>query len=212
VSAADLPGEQWSPGDPLADAPERWPVRHTTRPYQGFIAVREDSVTGPDGAEFTRVVMESPGAVGVLVVDDAHADEPRVLLLRQYRHAAGSRLLEVPAGLLDMEGEEPLAAAVRELEEEASLRADSWSPLLRIWSSPGLSDEHWDVYLASGLSVVPEVERAPREHEEADMTAVWVPLSAAVEAVLEGRIADSMAVSAVLALHARRTRGDGGAV
>ena len=212
MSAADLPGEQWSPGDPLTDTTERWQVRFSSRPYEGFIAVREDGVTGPDGAEFNRVVMESPGAVGVLAVDDADTGEPRVLLLRQYRHAAASRLLEIPAGLLDVEGEEPLAAAVRELAEEASLRAESWSPLLRLWSSPGLSDEHWEVYLASGLSVVPEDDRQAREHEEADMTAVWVPLSAAVEAALQGRIADSMAVSAVLALHARRTRGAGSAV
>ena len=181
----------------------------TIRPYEGFIAVREDSVAGPDGASFTRVVVESPGAVGILALDDAEASDPNVLLLRQYRHAARSRLLEIPAGLLDVEGEPPLDAAVRELAEEASLQADSWTPLVQTWASPGHSDEYWHVYLATGVSPITDAERFVREHEEADMTAVWVPLSAALDAVLDGRLCDSMAASALLALHARRTRAVG---
>ena len=205
-----MPGEQWSPDDPLGDAAEQWPVRSTARPYEGFVSVREDSVGGPDGAVFSRAVVESPGAVGVLVVDGADSSDPTVLLLQQYRHAASSRLLEIPAGLLDVEDEPPLEAAVRELAEEASLQAESWTLLLRIWASPGHSDEFWHVYLATGLSAVPGAERFVREHEEADMTAVWVPLSAALDAVLEGRLCDSMAASALLALHARRTRAPGG--
>jgi ADP-ribose pyrophosphatase len=208
VSAA-LPGEQWSPGDPLTDTPEHWSVAGTVRPYAGFVAVREDSVAGPDGSRFTRLVVESPGAVGVLAVDDAEGSDPRVLLLRQYRHAAGSRLLEIPAGLLDVQGEPPLDAAVRELAEEASLQADSWALLLQTWASPGHSDEYWHVYLATGVSPLADAGLFVREHEEADMTAVWVPLSAALDAVLDGRLCDSMAASALLALHARRTRAVG---
>lgn len=206
---AVLPGEQWSPGDPLSDTREHWPVAGTVRPYKGFITVREDAVAGPDGTSFTRVVVENPGAVGVLVVDDSEASDPRVLLLRQYRHAASSRLLEIPAGLLDVQGEPPLDAAVRELAEEASLRADSWTLLVQTWASPGHSDEYWYVYLATGVSPVADAGTFVREHEEADMTAVWVPLSAALDAVLDGRLCDSMAASALLALHARRTRAVG---
>jgi ADP-ribose pyrophosphatase len=205
-----LPGEQWSPGEPLGDGAEQWPVRSTARPYEGFVSVREDSVGGPDGAVFSRVVVESPGAVGVLVMDGADESDPKVLLLRQYRHAASSRLLEIPAGLLDVDGEPPQEAAARELAEEASLQAESWTPLLRVWASPGHSDEFWHVYLATGLSAVRSAGRFVREHEEADMTAVWVPLSAALDAVLTGRLCDSMAASALLALHARRTRVVGG--
>jgi ADP-ribose pyrophosphatase len=210
VSAgAALPGEQWSPGDPLTDTTEQWPVSSTVRPYEGFVAVREDTVAGPDGTRFTRVVVENPGAVGVLVMDDAGSLDPRVLVLRQYRHAAGRRLLEIPAGLLDVEGEPPLEAAVRELAEEASLQAESWTPLLQTWASPGHSDEYWHVYLATGLSPLAGAEQFVREHEEADMTAVWVPLSVALAAVLDGNLCDSMAASALLALHARRTRATG---
>lgn len=206
---AALPGEQWSPGDPLSDTREHWPVAATVRPYEGFVAVREDSVAGPDGSQFTRVVVENPGAVGVLVVDDAEASDPNVLLLRQYRHAVSSRLLEIPAGLLDVQGEPPLQAAVRELAEEASLQAESWTPLVQTWASPGHSDEQWHVYLATGVSAIADAEHFVREHEEADMTAVWVPLSVALDAVLDARLCDAMAASALLALHARRTRAVG---
>lgn len=203
-----LPGKWCLPGDPLEDVPEAWPVRDTERRYDGFAALREDVVVGPDGDTFTRVVLEHPGAVGVLAVDDSSGEaEPRVLLLRQYRHPAGSRLLEIPAGLLDVQGEAPADAAARELAEEAALRADSWSLLLRTWPSPGISDEHWHVYEAGGLSAVPPAERGERRHEEADMTAVWVPLSVAVEGALDGRLGDAMAMAAVLALQARTRHG-----
>lgn len=208
---APLPGERWAPGDPLADVAQTWPVHGSARPYDGFVSVREDKVLGPAAETFTRVVVEHPGAVGILAVDSAGGTgtEPSVLLLRQYRHAAASRLLEIPAGLLDVAGEAPVDAAARELAEEAGLRAASWSLLLQTWASPGISDEYWHVYEATGLSPVPAHEQAERVHEEADMTAVWVPLSAAVDAVLDGRLSDAMAMAAVLALHARQTRTRG---
>ena len=98
---------------------------------------------------------------------------------------------------------------MRELAEEASLQADSWTLLMRTWASPGHSDEYWHVYLATGVSPIVDADTFVREHEEADMTAVWVPLSAALDAVLDGRLCDSMAASALLALHARRTRAVG---
>ncbi len=201
-----LPGQRWSPGDSLCDVPETWPVRETTRPYEGFTSVREDVLLGPDDDTFTRAVLEHPGSVGILTVDDSEPGEARVLLLRQYRHAAGHRLLEVPAGLLDVEQEEPEHAAARELAEEASLQAQSWSLLLSGWPSPGISDEHWQVYEARDLSAVPVAERTERVHEEADMTALWVPLSVAVDAVLEHRLGDAMATAALLALAVRRQR------
>lgn len=206
---ARLPGETWAPGEPLRDVAESWPVRRSQRPYAGFVSVREDEVESPDAESFARVVVEHPGAVGVLAVDtadDSDDEDPRVLLLRQYRHAVGHRLLEIPAGLLDVAGEAPADAAARELAEEASLRAESWSLLLSGWATPGISDEHWHVYVATGLTAVPAEERGERRHEEADMTAVWVPLSAAVDAALHGRLGDAMAMAGVLALHARRQR------
>ena len=102
TSHPDLPGRLWQPGDELTDTAERWDVARSERPYDGgFMAVREDTVRTPAGDEFDRLVVEHQGAVGVVALD---ADD-RVLLLRQYRHAAGRRLLELPAGILDVDGE-----------------------------------------------------------------------------------------------------------
>ncbi|MDN5855653.1 MAG: NUDIX hydrolase, partial [Actinomycetia bacterium] len=148
---------------------------------------------------FERVYVRHTGAVGVLALDD----DDRVLLLEQYRHPARSRLVELPAGVLDQVGEDPRDAAARELAEEADLVAREWTPLLRMFSSPGFSDEHWYVYLARGLEPVPEAQRHVRVHEEAHMSRVWAPLDRAVRAALAGEIADAMAVAGVLAASAR---------
>ena len=198
-----LPGELWRRGDELADRDERWPVERSERRYDdGFVSVRVDTVLGPQGATFDRSVVEHRGAVGVLAVDK----HDRVLLLLQYRHAAGRRLLELPAGIRDVDGEVPAATAARELREEACLVAADWRLLLEVAPTPGSSTEHWQVFLARGLQAVPEDERYVPEHEEADMTAVWVAMDAAVEAVLDGRITDGMAGLAVLAAATMRDR------
>ena len=176
-------------------------MQASRRAYDGsFVTVREDDVRGPNGDVFTRVVVEHRGAVGVVALDD----ERRVLLLRQYRHPAGRRLLELPAGVLDVEGESPVTAAARELAEEAGVRAAQWSPLLDMWSSPGTSDEYWHVFVARDLSVVPAAEVPERVHEEADLEVVWVPLAEAVRAVLDRRMTSPMAVAGVLAAAATR--------
>ena len=191
-----LPGALWQAGSDLRDAPQRWPVETSRRPYDGgFLQVREDDVRGPDGSVFTRVVVTHRGAVGVVALDD----EDRVLLLRQYRHPPGMRLLEIPAGLLDVADEPAVDAAGRELAEEAGVVAHDWSPLLDLWSSPGMTDEHWQVFLARGLEAVAEAERVERVHEEADLDVVWVPLAEAVRAVLDRRLTDSMAAAGILA-------------
>lgn len=198
-----LPGVLWKPGDDLRDRPDRWPVEQTTTPYDGaFLALREDRVRGPDGAVFTRTVIVHPGAVGVVALDD----DDRVLLLRQYRHPVGMRLLELPAGLLDVRGEAAAAAAGRELAEEAGVVAEHWSGLLQMWSSPGMTDEQWHLYLARGMSAVPAAELVERRHEEAHLEVVWVPLDDAVRAVLDGRLGSPMAVAGLLAV-ATRLRG-----
>lgn len=195
-----LPGEVWTPPADLRDVSQEWPVQHTQRPYDGgFVSVREDHVRGPGGDVFSRTVVEHPGAVGVVALDE----ERRLLLLRQYRHAVGRRLLEIPAGILDVEGEQPLDAAARELAEETGVTARQWTPLLELWPSPGVSNEHWQLFAARGLSPLTTQARAAlpaAEHEEADMDLVWVPLGAAVRAVLAGRICDSMAAAGILAV------------
>ena len=135
-----------------ADIPEQWPVESSEDLFRSELpfALRADVVRrpgAPDEEPFTRVVLEHPGAVVVLAVDD----DERVLCLRQYRHPAGLRMLELPAGLLDVAGEEPRAAAERELREEAGLTADRWTPLVSAYSSPGITTELIHYFLAQGL-------------------------------------------------------------
>lgn len=195
-----LPGTLIGDEDHLGDVDQHWPVLDSTRAYDsGFLGVREDRVGAPDGAELSRTVVEHHGAVAVAAVDD----QARVLLLRQYRHPVGGRLLELPAGILDVAGEAPADAAARELAEEADLTADRWEPLVRLYSSPGFTNERVEVYLATGLAPVPDEERTPRADEEADMDTVWVPLDDAVAAILDCRIANALAVAGILALAAR---------
>lgn len=164
-----------------------------------------DPPDGQDGGPVTvrREYLEHPGAVSVLVMDD----DERVLLLRQYRHPVRSDLWELPAGLLDLDGEEPVLAAQRELWEEVDLRAGRYDLLVDFVSSPGGSDEAQRVFLARDVQQVPEAERFTREHEEAGIITAWVPLEEAVADVLAGRVQNPGAVIAVLAADAARRAG-----
>jgi 8-oxo-dGDP phosphatase len=191
---------------PPTDTPETWPVVSSTDLHRDdwIVALRSDQVTRPGHDEdvFTRLVLEHPGAVVVLAVDD----DDRVLVLHQYRHPVGERLVELPAGLKDVHGEQPLVTAQRELVEEAGLRAERWATLLDVYSSPGISNERVGIYLAEGLSEAEVADGYVSEHEEADMTRHWVPLDELVTNALEGTIKDALAVVAVLALRVRRCR------
>lgn len=155
-----------------------------------------------DGGVVRREFLEHPGAVGILALDD----NERVLLVRQYRHPVGRRLWEVPAGLLDVPEEDALDCAARELAEEADLRAIRWNVLADWFNSPGGSDEAVRVYLARGLSPVPEEDRHSREAEELGMETRWVPLDEALDAVLEGRIHNPTTVVGVMAASIARSR------
>jgi ADP-ribose pyrophosphatase len=108
-------------------------------------------------------------------------------------------LWELPAGLLDVEGEPALAAAARELTEETGYAAEHWSVLLDVATSPGFTQETVRIFLATGLT---DVGRPSSEHEEADLRVVRVPLTVAVEAVLAGKIVNVMAVAGILATDA----------
>ncbi len=163
------------------------------RIYDGrIIGVRKDVVTMPGDTTSPREVVEHPGAVGVV----AHDEHGRVLLVNQYRHPVGRRLDELPAGLLDVDGEEPLAAAQRELAEEAGLSARTWHVLADTLTSPGMTDEAIRIYLATGIG---EVERDVQEHEELEMTSRWVPLEQVVRMALDGELENAMAVVGVFA-------------
>jgi 8-oxo-dGTP pyrophosphatase MutT (NUDIX family) len=192
----------------LADVEERWEVESSEYLHRDawVVSLRADRVRAPGGRgeAFRRLVVEHPGAVVVLAVDDAG----RVCCLRQYRHPAGRRFVELPAGLLDQEGEEPEDVARRELREEVALEAASWTHLTSAWSSPGISEERMHFFLARDLA---DVDRGDFElqHEEADMTVEWVAFADLHAAVLDGRLQDAPVVLAVLLAHARGLVGTG---
>ncbi|MGH3457099.1 NUDIX domain-containing protein [Aeromicrobium sp.] len=198
----DLPG-RLADTERLADREQEWPVSTSVEQFaSGYLRLDVDTIVDPEGGEHSRVVVKPHGAVGVLTIDDAD----RVLLVEQYRHPVRHRVLEIPAGTLDVEGEDPLDAAVRELAEEADLAAEEWVMTLELFATPGYSSEGWTVFRASGLSPVPHEDRTDRKAEEADMQQWWLPFEATVDAVLNGRITDGMTVAAVLAEQVRRQR------
>ncbi|KLU10174.1 MULTISPECIES: NUDIX hydrolase [unclassified Kocuria] len=173
--------------------------------YEGFIwNVQRDEFELSQGTDpLRRDYITHPGAVSVLVLDD----DDRVLLINQYRRPVGMTMWEIPAGLLDVDGEDPAAAAQRELAEEADLRAEQWDVLVDFHNSPGSSSEANRIFLARGPSEVPEAELHERDGEEAEIHGAWVPLDAAVRAVLEGRLNSPAAVVGLLAVHAARADG-----
>jgi ADP-ribose pyrophosphatase len=149
----------------------------------------------PGGREAKREVVEHLGSVVILPLHD----DGSVTMIDQYRHALGRRLRELPAGLLDAPGEDPLATAQRELLEEVGYVAQQWSVLVDLVSSPGFSDESQRVFMARGLT---QVERPPSIDEEADLDVVRLPLDDAVRQVLTGEIVNGPAVAGLLAAHA----------
>lgn len=157
-----------------------------------ILALRRDRLVMPGGGEANREIVEHFGAVAVVALD-AHG---RVAMVEQYRHSVRRRLLELPAGILDIAGEGELETAKRELQEEAGLAAGEWGLLVDLVTSPGFAEEAVRVFLARDLS---EVERPEAEHEEADMDLHWLPLDSAREAVMTGRITNSIAVAGILA-------------
>lgn len=186
---------------PEFDTAESWPVVSSADVHRDswILALRSDQVTVPSGGEpFRRLVVEHPGAVVVLALDE----DNRALCLRQYRHPVRHRLLELPAGVRDADGEPSVETAKRELREEAELEATDWTPLLSTWSSPGYTSERIDYFLARGLTVASRGDFA-LEHEEAEMETLWVPFAELYDAVLDGRVADGPVVQAVLAARAR---------
>jgi len=182
-----------------ADHPESWPVHEVECIWKGAapFSVRRDmvSVPGHPDETFGRLVLEHPGAVMILAVDK----QERALVLHQYRHPAGMRFVELPAGLLDVAGEDPLEAARRELQEEGLILAAEWTHLFTTYSSPGLSSEKLAYFLARGLSPAPDRGGFEPAHEEADMTVDWVPVDDLLEGVRAGRITDGPTAQAVLA-------------
>lgn len=191
--------------DDLHDRHDRAPVDSSRTVYHGAVwDVRRDEVR-LDADTVARDYVAHPGSVAVAAVRTDRG-APEVLVIQQYRHPVGAHDWEIPAGLLDVEGEEPQHAAERELAEEADLVAARWERLLAFTPSPGSSDEVLTVFLATELSDVPPAERHHREHEEAGMPTGWVRIDDAVAAVLGGRVRNAPMMLSVLALAERLGR------
>ncbi|WP_020660315.1 NUDIX domain-containing protein [Amycolatopsis benzoatilytica] len=159
------------------------------------VGLRVDDVVMPGGEPAKREVVEHLGAVVILALDAAGD----VTLVHQYRHPLGRRIWELPAGLIDKPGEDPVDAARRELAEEAGLAAGSWETLVDVAASPGFTDEVVRVFLARDLS---EVDREVLGEEEADLVVRKFPLAEAVRMALAGELVNGATVSGVLAAHA----------
>lgn len=175
----------------------------TSRPYDvaastevgrsGRHSLREDEISWPDGGHARYAVLETSGAVIVC----PYFDDGETLLVRQWRHAWDSSSWELPAGMVEP-GEKPSAAAARELEEEAGLRATEWT-LLGNLRSTALTTGLWHIYLARGLE---SVGRAPEPYE-ADMITRVIPFRTALDEALEGDLVHAPTI-ATLCRAARR--------
>ncbi|MBL1068886.1 NUDIX hydrolase [Streptomyces sp. 7-21] len=185
----------------LADTPEEWPVTATATPFTGNkTGVRTDDVVMPDGSVARRDYQTHPGSVAIVALDE----RDRVVVIEQYRHPVRHKLWEIPAGLLDVPGENPLHAAQRELYEEAHLKAEDWRVLVDLYTSPGGCDEALRIFLARELSEA-EGERFATFAEEADMRLARVPVAELVEGALAGRLHNTALTAGVFALQAART-------
>ena len=159
----------------------------------------------PDGSSFTRDIVRSPGAVGVLpLVFDAEGN-PSVVLVSQYRPPYERVIIEIPAGMRDIEGEDTAAVAHRELIEEAGLQAGELELITEMLPSPGMTDSVTTLYLATGCTPVPHDRHGP---EEEHMELLHVPLADAVAMVERGEIADAKSVVAVLFTDRRLSASD----
>jgi ADP-ribose pyrophosphatase len=160
--------------------------------YEGYIwKVAVGRFLDPDGEEFSRDIVRSPGAVAIVAIDDSD----RVVLLRHYRPSVDRVVIEIPAGMRDVPGEEPLTTAKRELREEAGLEANSWDLLHVFLPAPGMTDSTVHVFSARGLQAVPREAHGP---EEEHMEVLRIHSDDVLAMVDDGRIEDAKTVIGIL--------------
>jgi ADP-ribose pyrophosphatase len=171
--------------------------------YKGKVFnVYTDTVIEPGGHRNRRDVIRHNGSVVILAVDESkNAADPEVILERQYRHAAGQFLIELPAGRRDP-GEAPLAAAKREMIEETGFRAKKWTLLQKYFASPGFLGEWMQIYLAQELR---EGEARPELDEQIEI--LRVPLSEAMRMIAENKIHDGKTLIGLSLYDAARRAG-----
>jgi len=179
----------------LRDTPEEPVVSHRDTVYTGAVWDVVKETFDYSGESLTRDFVNHPGASAVVALDD----NGRVLLLRQYRHPVRSRNWELPAGLLDIPGEDPVECAHRELAEEANYRADQMIHLTTMNVSPGGSNETINIYLARGLH--PIESDFVKTGEEADLKVEFWPLDHAIDAVVAGDIRNQISATGLLIAH-----------
>jgi ADP-ribose pyrophosphatase len=187
--------------EPLEDTPYVPHIVSSGLAYKGKVWDVRTETFEYNGEKITREFVAHTGAVAVFAMDE----NENVLLIRQYRHPIRSREWELPAGLLDIAGEDPLIGAKRELAEEADIVATDWAVLTDFQTSPGGSNEALRVYLARGVSAAPEA--FARTDEEFDIEVRWASLDEIVEAVLARKIQNSILAISALAADALRRRG-----
>lgn len=158
----------------------------------------------PAGRDFTRDVVRSPGAVGVLPLWCDEAGLVQVLLLRQYRPVLNASVIEIPAGMRDVIGEEPAVTALRELAEEAGRHAEHLEQVLDMLPSPGMSDGTTVIFFATGLTEVPCQAHGP---EEEHLEVLELSLYEALAAIEQGHITDAKTVVALLLAQRRLDAG-----
>lgn len=160
------------------------------RPFEGrLVSVRVDRVKLPSGRESVREVVEHPGAVGILPVTDSG----NILLVRQFRYAVGSTLLEIPAGTREPD-EQPEETAMREVQEEVGMKAAGLDLLARFYVSPGWSTEEITIYRSTGLA---KVAATPEDDESIEP--VEIRPDEIAGRMRDGQIADAKTITALLA-------------
>lgn len=190
--------------DTLADDFCPRPVAESRTVYEGLVwNVARDSVDFAPGVRFSRDYVSHTGAVAIL----AFTVEGEAIVIRQYRHPAGAHMWELPAGLLDKEGEDPAAAALRELEEETGYTAQSARHLLDYYPSAGGSNEKIRVYVAHECTKAATIDFT-RVDEEAEILTRTVPLDDLESAALSGRLHNGALLIATLAYTSRVRKGE----
>lgn len=158
-----------------------------------FLDAHVDRVRYPDGSTGEQVLIHHPGAAAVVpVLSDPKGPDPQLLLIRQYRYATGGYLWEIPAGRLE-DGETPEACAERELREEAGCRCTRLTPLTKLWTTPGFTNEVIHLFMATGLTH----GESAREADEF-MEVVPLPLSKVLAMIRSGEIVDAKTLVAIL--------------
>lgn len=185
----------------LADQPGSRPVTASSVSFTGRVwDIKTDVVDLGDSGTVTRDYVAHTGAVAIMALNDAG----QIYLVRQYRHPVGRELWEPPAGLLDVDDEPPLAAAQRELWEEADLRADTWHTLVDYVTSPGGSSEGIRIFLARDVREADADDRHERTAEERDMIGQWWDVDAVLAAIMGGELWGPTTIVGTFALDAAR--------